>query len=452
MRFADAAMFAVRNLRRRGVRTLLTGLAVTLGATLLVALLAISGTADSRVVSQLGKGGPVAAIHVDDAVPAPNALASDDLQAGNHHDITNSTLHSLQRAAHVSSVVPVLSIGAVALPCPAIEMDRETKAKKLTPACASFSDDFGTTVVGADLSQSRNLPVTVLAGRLPKANSMDEVAVSQSYFDHVHANVNKPQQVLGTYVEIATPQLYDSASPKVRARWYQAQIVGVVAEQVESGDFLAPIRQTQAARQFELGGITDDNRFQFARDPNSAYSALVVVADSLGNVHAVRQEIFNLGYANSAPEHLVASVQKYLHVVDIVLGGIGLVALAIACLGIASSLLAAVRERWREIGVMKAIGAADNDVLRWFLVEAAALGVAGGVLGTLVGLAVAFTVGLFVNSYLISQGLQGIDLGALPLQLAVVAPPLTAILAVLAGTAPALRAARLPAREALGGL
>ncbi|MBO0687234.1 MAG: ABC transporter permease, partial [Candidatus Dormibacteraeota bacterium] len=423
MRFADAAMFAVRNLRRRGVRTVLTGLAVTLGATLLVALLAISGTADSRVVSQLGKGGPVAAIHVDDANPAPNALASDDLQAGNHHDITVRTLHSLQHSAHVSSVVPVLSIGAIALPCPPIETLREAKTKKTTPACASFSDDFGTTVVGADLSQSRSLPVTVLAGRLPKASSLDEVAVSQSYFDHVHANVNRPQEVLGTYVEIATPQVYDSASPKVRGRWYQAQIVGVVAEQVESGDFLAPIRQTQIARQFELGGITD-SRFQFARDPGSDYSALVVVADSLGNVHAVRQEIFNLGYANSAPEHLVASVQKYLHVVDIVLGGIGLVALAIACLGIASSLLAAVRERWREIGVMKAIGAADNDVLRWFLVEAAALGVAGGLLGTIVGLAVAWTVGLFVNSYLISQGLQGIDLGALPFQLAVVAPPL----------------------------
>jgi len=61
-------------------------------------------------------------------------------------------------------------------------------------------------------------------------------------------------------------------------------------------------------------------------------------------------------------------------------------------------------------------------------------------------------VGLVVNSYLIAQGLQGIDLGALPLQLAVIAPVVTAFLATLAGTAPALRAARLPAREALGGL
>jgi putative ABC transport system permease protein len=449
VRFADAALFAVRNLRRRGVRSLLTALAVTLGATLLVALLAISGTADSRVVSQLGKGGPVAAIHVDDALPAPNALASDDLQSGDHHDITAASLRAIQRSPHVASVVPVLSVGAIALPCPVAEMAREKK--ELTPACARFADDYGTTLVGVDLAQARNLPITVLAGRLPKADSLTEVAVGQSYFDRVHANVKRPQDVLGTLVEFATPQVYNTGSPRVRGRWFQAQIVGVVAEQIESGDFLVPIRQTQIARQFELGGLTD-SRFDFARHPSSDYSALVVVADNLNDVHAVREEIFDLGYANSAPEHLVASVQKYLHVVDIVLGGIGLVALTIACLGIASSLLAAVRERWREIGVLKAIGAADSDVLRWFLVEAAALGVFGGVVGTATGLAVAWSVGLVVNSYLIAQGLQGIDLGALPMQLAVIAPVVTAFLATLAGTAPALRAARLPAREALGGL
>jgi putative ABC transport system permease protein len=177
----------------------------------------------------------------------------------------------------------------------------------------------------------------------------------------------------------------------------------------------------------------------------------VVVADNLADVHQVRQEIFAIGYANSAPEHLVASVQKYLHVVDIVLGGIGSVALAIAVLGVANTLLAAVRERWREIGVLKALGAADGDVARWFLVEAGLLGVAGGLAGTAAGTAVAATVALAVNRYLIDNGLEGIDLGGLPLWLIVGAPAGTALLAVVAGLAPALRAARLPVRQALGG-
>lgn len=451
MSWRDLVVFALRTLRRRGARTLLTGLAVTLGTTLLVALLVISATADSRVVSQLGKGGPVAAITVDDAIPAPNALASDTLQSGDHHDIDQAAVRAIQRSPHVSSVATVLSVGGLAVPCPPAEAAREAKVG-LTPACLYQPDPYGATMVGVDLSQARNLPITVLAGRLPRPRSLTEVAVTQSYFDRIRTDPRRAGEVLGTQIEFATPQFVPGGSHRVRGRWFQAVVVGVVAESIESGDFLVPIQQTQIARRFELAGDTDPADTSFVRHPGSPYSALVVIADNLNDIHTVRAEIAALGYASAAPEHLIASVMKYLHVVDIVLGGIGLVAVSIACLGIASSLLAAVRERWREIGVLKAIGARDNDVLRWFLIEAAGLGVAGGLVGTAAGLAVAWEVGVVVNGYLIQQGLQGIDLGSIPVQIAAVAPVATAALAMVAGAAPALRAARLPAREALGGL
>ena len=79
-----------------------------------------------------------------------------------------------------------------------------------------------------------------------------------------------------------------------------------------------------------------------------------MVANGLGSVSAVRARITAVGYSTSAPENLIASVQRYLHVVEIVLSGIGAIALVIASLGISNALLAAVRERRREIGVLKA--------------------------------------------------------------------------------------------------
>jgi putative ABC transport system permease protein len=135
-------------------------------------------------------------------------------------------------------------------------------------------------------------------------------------------------------------------------------------------------------------------------------------------------------------------------VVEIVLAGIGLIALAIATLGIANALLAAVRERRREIGVLKAIGARDRDVQRLFLVEAGVLGLLGGLLGTLAGLGLASLVGAVVNGYLRSQGLVGVR-PELPLAIAVAGVLGAGLLAVAAGTVPARRAARLPAREAV---
>jgi putative ABC transport system permease protein len=451
MTWRDASQFGLRNLRRRGVRTLLTGLAIALGTALLVALLTIAATADTRIVSQLSKGGPAAAIHVDDAVPTASSLDSDTLQSGQHRDIGDRELQAIRRAPHVASVVPVLSIPAFAVPCPPAEMKAE--GAHLKAACIQQTNPFGATLVGADLSQLSNLPVTVLAGRVPRPGSMTEVAVSAAYFDRLGIKPTQTAQVLGTEIELATPQLIPGSTAgrgiRFRGRWFRAQVVGVVAQSVENGDFLVPIQQTQLARQWALGGPPAPD----ALGPvTTKYSALVVVADSLANVHAVRQEIADIGYATAAPEHLVASVQKYLHVVDIVLGGIGAIALAIAALGVANSLLAAVRERWREIGVLKAIGAADHDVLRWFLVEAGVLGLIGGLIGSAAGFAVALSVGLAANDYLTQQGLDGIDLLMLPPNLVLVAPIATTALALLAGSVPALRAARLPAREALGGI
>ncbi|MGH9211392.1 MAG: ABC transporter permease [Acidimicrobiales bacterium] len=141
-------------------------------------------------------------------------------------------------------------------------------------------------------------------------------------------------------------------------------------------------------------------------------------------------------------------MQRYLRVVEIVLAGIGLIALAIATLGITNALLAAVRERRREIGVLKAIGARDRDVLRLFLVEAGVLGAIGGLVGTLLGLALATLVGVVVNGYLRNQGLEGVR-PELPVTIAVAGVVGAGLLAILAGAAPARRAARLSPREAV---
>jgi putative ABC transport system permease protein len=222
-------------------------------------------------------------------------------------------------------------------------------------------------------------------------------------------------------------------------------IVGVVAQQIADGDFVVPMQQTVLAREWALGGLPDPDFPLLA----SQYTGLVVVASSLDQVHTVRAEISNLGYATSAPEHLVATVLRYLHVVDIVLASIGSVALVIAALNIATTLTTAVHERRRDIGVLKAIGARDGDVLRWFLLEALVVGAAGGVAGSIVGVGVAEGVGLGVNNYLVTQGLGAIDLTTISPTIVVAGIAGASLVALLAAGIPALLAARVPAREAV---
>jgi putative ABC transport system permease protein len=111
-------------------------------------------------------------------------------------------------------------------------------------------------------------------------------------------------------------------------------------------------------------------------------------------------------------------------------------------------MLAAVRERRREIGVLKAIGARSRDVLRVFVLEAAVLGVIGGVIGTALGILASRLVAVVVNGYLADQGLPGIQ-PLIPLEVligGVVGPTLVAI---LGGLVPAWRASQFSPREAV---
>lgn len=446
MSWRDGIALALRSILRRPARTVLTVLGIALGSGLLVALVAIAQVADTQVIGQLGKGGPTSAITVVPASATAAQLGSDSAQQGQSNPITPEVVTAISRAADVASVATVISQSVFVVPPPrggAIPTFAGNDPDR------GLSRPFPDNLLGVDFS-SGDLPITLLAGRLPSLRSTSEVVVTAGYFDHLRLDIKHPGTVLGTQIELGAPQVVDAGRGSVRSRWTRAVITGVVAQNAGGGNILGSQELASADRAWQING-SDGSSIGLPL-PASPYAGIIVVADSLDHVHQVRAEITTLGFANSAPEHLVASVQRYLHVVDIVLGSIGTIALVIATLGIANSLLAAVRERRREIGILKAIGARDADILRWFLVEALFCGGLGGILGTLFGLAAVTITAQIVNTYLVEQGLGSVSLGGVPILTAIVGVGGSVLLSLLAAAWPALRAARLPAREAVGAL
>ena len=477
MSWRDAAVLAVRNLRRRLGRSLLTVLAVALAATLLTALITIAGTARTRVLNELARGGPLAGIRVAAAEPDPSQVDNDNARPGPPRDLDESARQRIAELPDVTSVVPVVASQVVAVaPDPPVDADvlaglppvvprpvraagprssSTGEATTTTTVVASATgggatgvvapDPFGDNLVGVDLSKVDQLPITVIAGRMPAAGSLVEVAVTQGYLERLGLTKQHAAAVVGTEVTIGAPRLFGSGErTRSRARWTKLSVVGVVAQEAASGQFLGSIEASRLAREWTAAGGSG-GRIQV---PTSPYTGLFVVARGLDRVPQVRAAITDVGYATTAPENLIASVQRYLRVVEIVLGAIGLIALLIASLGIANALLASVRERRREIGVLKAIGARDRDVLRVFLLDASVMGFVGGVLGTVGGYGAALAVSDVVNRYLADQGLAGVRLG-LPLPILVGSVVGSTMLALAAGALPARRAARLPAREAM---
>ena len=429
MTWRDTARLAAASARHRLGRAGLTVAAVALAACLLTALLAIVGTARSRVLDELADGGPLAGIKVAAAEPRPGQEGEDDARPGAARDLDEQAAAAIAALDQVRAVLPVVAAPVLVLP----------------PDAAR--EPFADTAVGVDLEHAGDLPVSVLAGRLPAARSPVEVAVTEGYLERLGLGRAEAATVLGGEVELGAARRFTlGGRPQVRGRWTRATIVGVVAQEAAPGQLLMSRQAVEAARDWARAGPPVDDR----RASTSPYAGLYVVARGLDQVGPARAAIAAIGYSTSAPENLLASVDRYVTVVEIVLGAVGLIALAVAGLGVASALFATVRERRREIGVLKAVGARDRDIRRMVVLEAAALGLVGGVIGALAGWGAAAAVARVVDDYLRGEGLPGLALDA-PAGLLAASTAGATVLAAAAGWLPARRAARLAPREAVAG-
>src|SRR6267143_6322822 len=119
------------------------------------------------------------------------------------------------------------------------------------------------------------------------------------------------------------------------------------------------------------------------------YSTITLLADSGLAVEGLRRRVNALGFQTQTFGDQFRSFEDLLGKLRVALLGLAIVALLLACLGIANTMYTAVLERTKEIGVLKALGARSRDVLLMFLAEAALIGLAGGVIGALVAVGLA---------------------------------------------------------------
>ncbi|NLG05465.1 MAG: ABC transporter permease [Clostridia bacterium] len=169
------------------------------------------------------------------------------------------------------------------------------------------------------------------------------------------------------------------------------------------------------------------------------YSEIQVNVDTMEHVMEIQKMITEMGYQANSDAEFVESMQQQYKSIQLLLGGIGAVSLFVAAIGITNTMMMSIYERTKEIGVIKVLGCSLGNIRSMFLLEAAYIGLIGGIIGILLS----YLISTIINRIAGSMDSYQSTISYIPFWLAAIGLGFSVAVGMVAGFFPALRAMRL---------
>jgi putative ABC transport system permease protein len=275
------------------------------------------------------------------------------------------------------------------------------------------------------------LPVKLLAGRQITWDEQGKIVLSEDLLENLEKDY---EELVGQQVKLVLH------APRGESQTFSFTVAGVA-----SGQWGVVIGLADQLAMKEWWYNDPDLL------PTQGYDALTVKTRSLNDATQVLDKLEEMGFEVRSLKTVMDMANRGIIILQTMLGSVGGLALLVATIGIANTMIMAVYERTREIGILKAVGAAPRQIRALFMLEAMLIGLLGGVMGTIGG----WLLGLGLNR-LILLILAWQDIDFPPTKFFVVSWWLVALaltfavlVGLLAGLYPAARAARLDPLEAL---
>ncbi|MBN1507799.1 MAG: ABC transporter permease [Sedimentisphaerales bacterium] len=299
----------------------------------------------------------------------------------------------------------------------------------------------------------RSGPMALRAGRCYDANEPNGLIISDSLLQRL--NVRDPPTALGRQIEIATLTLDFSLASLLRMvllpggqslpiarESYRFSIVGV-AERMPFGGMSDVYIAPEAAGRMRKLSMT--SIWDFFRPTGEAanYPSVTVKVRSVKDVAPVKKELESRGFRTWALMDQLGQMRIGFLIMDMFLIAIGMIGVTVASLGIVNTMVMSILERYREIGIMKAVGATDGDVQRIFLFESGTIGLLGGLFGLTLAWIVSMVINTIVNVIMTRQGAPYMSYFCFPWWLCLGAIVFSILISLAAGILPTRRAARV---------
>lgn len=465
MRWSDLLRMSASSLKRRKLRTFLTVLGVVIGTASIVVMISLGLGLQQSMYEEVEQSGGTTSL----TVTGQQGYGMGSMYIGmsgmeeeeSEKYITDDVIEDLRALEHVKSAEPVINIQALGLkgnyegyldiygmsPTALEDMNLELEpgGRLPDPDSPELELLYGNAIIMN--FYDKNSGKGYWDGEIPDIDLqndkiflvLDQDAYYQSQYTDVMANS-------GTGESGGTDG--STAGPKI-AKKYVVQACGVIAGGAETYNansysvFCDITRLKEYLEKEFRGRAIPGQPTTKSGKPYSkfVYTSAKLQADDMDNVEELSNTIRSMGYNVSSNIEYINAMKSQFAMVQAVLGGIGTVSLLVAAIGIANTMLMSIYERTKEIGVMKVIGCSLKNIGEMFLLEAAFIGLAGGLIGNILSLLMSAGINAVVSGSGMVSGGAGISY--IPPWLMLLSMGFAVLVGMTAGFFPAMRAMKL---------
>jgi putative ABC transport system permease protein len=447
----DLSELAVRNLREAVLRNSLTTLGVAVGVASLVAMLSLGVGLQTLASQRLTRSGLFDAVFVTSQrnFRGPGRPPStESVPKKDSRPLDEDVRQQLSKLSNVTEVYPQIrfvtdvryagkseSTAVLGLP----DSSRSSGAFEGMTGAFFSSPTAEEAILQIEFAKVLSDQPSSLVGKELTLRYAERSALPKNASD---------EDILDSMMASGTP-----GGISIVPREKNLRIVGVIESDPSAGiggfggaRVYLPLK---TAEQLHVAQPDDLQAFLSGNSAKPSYMALTVRVHSPKDVPQVEAAIKQMGFATFSLLDATKSLRLVFTVFDLFLGLFGSLALTVASLGIINTLVMAILERRREIGILKALGATDRDVGSLFFAEAGVMGFFGGFFGVALGWLIGLALSWGTTIYLHQQNLPGVRISYVPWWLALGAVVFAIVVSLGAGLYPAVRAARLNPVEAL---
>lgn len=467
MTFKDLIKFSIQNLFRSKLRTMLTTIGVAIGSGALVAMVSYgTGTqknfTDEFQDLELFNTVRITSTRVDLSTllsfSRQTTRSTKDQKPKNEVVLTDSVLTALRDAIRAETKAGKLSAAFGATSAEPIVYPEVVFPSKLQ--LDTIETAVMTEALPAAMASSPGYN-QIHYGKFFTSDSSDEIVISEILLNRM--GLDNPAAAIGKEIKLTTisldvekmlnyanaPLAFAGGMP-VSEQQYTFKIGGILSKDIQklSNGFrlIMPIETSKKVNRLNFLSTLDLLR---KTQQMAGYQAIIVRAASQKDAERIKGLAENMGLNPTSFTDQFNEFKKLFLLFDMALGIVGTIALIVATLGITNTMIMSIMERYREIGIMKALGASDDDVRKIFFVESAVIGFVGGVVGIVLGWLTTRGINAVANIFVEQQSGTSLDFFYFPLWLVGASVFFSVVISLLAGLYPANRAAKIEPVEAL---